>query len=126
MRCKSATLVCAFRPSAAPFVSIHASILSLYVSRPLWLHFELPELLNFDFDADADLAFDFDADPTPAFHSDAVPDPTSQKDADPCDRIRNNGLKSKMTSVLVHIYSDIYFTNRRRGTIIVLPILRFG
>jgi hypothetical protein len=92
---------------------------------PPWLHFEQPELPNFDLDADTDpdLAFDFDADPTPAFHSGAVPDPSSENDADP---IGNNGLKYKITSVLINIYSDICFTNRRRGTIFVLPILRFG
>jgi hypothetical protein len=43
----------------------------------LWLHFERPELLNFDFDLDADpdLAFDFDADPDLAFDFDADPTP---------------------------------------------------
>ncbi len=48
-----------YRPSVAPF---QAS-----ASDPSWLHFEPPQLLNFDFDADPDLdlPFDFDADGGP-------------------------------------------------------------
>ncbi len=53
--------------------TIHRFILSLHTSTyrvgPPWLHFEPPQLPNFDFDADPD--------PDPVYHShaDAIPDP---------------------------------------------------
>ncbi len=56
-------------------LGLHASIVS--VNGPTSVHFEPPQLLYFDFDADP--AFDFDTDPDPAFHSD---DPTSKTEAD--------------------------------------------
>jgi hypothetical protein len=46
-----------------------------------WFHFEPPQLLNFNVDADPVPAFDFDMDPDSYFFSDA--DPASQNDADP-------------------------------------------
>jgi hypothetical protein len=45
-------------------LSLYGSIVSVF--GPSWLHFEPPQLLNFDFDADPDLAFDFDVDADPA------------------------------------------------------------
>ncbi len=62
------------RPSTASCASIES------VQGPLELHFEPPQLLNFDFDAnpDPDPAFDVDRQsnpiPNPSFHSDADPD----------------------------------------------------
>ncbi len=52
---------------------------------PLRLHCELPQLLNFGFNADPDPSLDFDVNPDPTLHSDADPDPdpASQNDADP-------------------------------------------
>jgi hypothetical protein len=58
----------------------HAS--SVSVHDPPWLHFDPPQLLSFDFDADLhpDPAFDFNANPYPTFRSDADPDPNAVSD----------------------------------------------
>jgi hypothetical protein len=40
---------------------------------PQRLHFEPPQLVKFDFEADLVPAFDFDAYPDPTFHSDTDP-----------------------------------------------------
>jgi hypothetical protein len=63
-------------------LSLHASIVS--VNMASWLHFEAPQLLNFDHKANPDPASNFDSDPDPAFHSVEDPNPASQHDTDPC------------------------------------------
>ncbi len=70
--CKSANLV--YRPSTGSFQASSPS------SGLPWLHFELPQLMNFDFDTDPDPVLTLT---DPAFHSDSDPDLTSQNDADP-------------------------------------------
>jgi hypothetical protein len=49
-----------------------------------WLHFEPPQLLNFDHKENPDPAFNFDSDKDPAFHSDGDPNPAFQNNTDPC------------------------------------------
>ncbi len=58
-----------YRTFIAPFLSLHASIVSIH--RPHWLHFEPLKLLNFGFN------------PDPAFQSSAGPDLASQNNGDP-------------------------------------------
>jgi hypothetical protein len=55
-------------------------------------HYEPPQILNFDFDADLD----------PAFHSDVDPDPASQNDADP------RGLGSGSAPLLLKEWIDAW------------------